>query len=74
LPNIVELQTILDCANSPCIDPIFGPTASWYYWSASTDAGYPGLAWNAGFNTGGVAQSGKALDSYVRAVRAGSCN
>jgi hypothetical protein len=54
-----------------------GPTASSSYWSASTGAGDPGLAWPAGFNNGFVyinAPSFKTDDDYVRAVRAGSCN
>ena len=43
-----ELETILlapyPCGTSPCIDPIFGPTAV-SYWSASTDAADPVNAW-----------------------------
>ncbi len=40
LPNTAELQAIVDCSlGNPCIDPIFGPTQSGFYWSASTQAG-----------------------------------
>jgi hypothetical protein len=74
LPNIVELETILDCANSPCIDPIFGDTVSAPHWSASTLAGDPGRAWDAYFDSGYVSFWSKTYASYVRAVRAGSCN
>jgi hypothetical protein len=58
----------------PCIDPIFGPTASSFHWSASTRAGFPNFAWNAAFNGGGVGNNTKVADFFVRAVRAGSCN
>ena len=76
LPNIVELQTILDCGfGPPCIDPIFGPTSGSNYWSASTNAGNPLNVWLANFGNGGVINSGlKTGDLFVRAVRAGSCN
>src|SRR2546427_222031 len=45
LPTSAELQTILlapfPCGTSPCIDPVFGPTAASGYWSSTTDAGRP---------------------------------
>ncbi|MBI3989952.1 MAG: DUF1566 domain-containing protein [candidate division NC10 bacterium] len=35
-PTLDELLTIVDCSSgAPCIDPIFGPTASRFYWSAT---------------------------------------
>jgi len=76
LPNIVELQTILNCGlGFPCIEPVFGPTASSYYWSASSNATNPSNAWNATFNGGGVSNIGtKTGHNFVRAVRAGSCS
>jgi len=89
LPKISELQTILigpdaapgqapTCSTPPCIDPGFaavgGPTASSYYWSASTSAGGPGFAWFARFDDGTVGDPLKTFGTYVRAVRAGSCN
>jgi hypothetical protein len=74
LPNVVELQTILNCGfGDPCIDPLFGPTASSFYWSASSFATSPNFAWNASFNDGFVNLTNKTLDYFVRAVRAGSC-
>lgn len=66
------------CGVVPCIDPDFaavgGPTASSFYWSASSDATFPTNAWFAFFGTGVVLGNGnKTLDYPVRAVRAGSC-
>lgn len=46
-----ELESILlapsppsPCGTVPCIDPIFGPTVAFYYWSATTDPTFPGFA------------------------------
>jgi len=73
LPQIDELRTILDCNfGPPCIDPIFGPTVASLYWSATTDSNDPTFAWVALFFSGNARFGGKASDSYVRAVRAGS--
>ena len=78
LPNIVEISTILDCSfGNRCIDPLFGPTASSRYWSASSSATSPNVAWFADFNDGFVGNDFdgiKTFDVFVRAVRAGSCN
>lgn len=75
LANVVELKTIQDCSSgAPCIDPIFGPTASASYWSASTLAANPNNAWLVSFNVGNVFALNKTGDSHVRAVRAGSCD
>lgn len=71
LPTSAELQTILDCSFSPCIDPTFGPTAATFYWSSTSDASYPGIAWIAGFDSGVVGGSGKSFGRRVRAVRGG---
>jgi hypothetical protein len=92
LPEISELQTILvgseaapaqaaTCFGAPCIDPAFaavgGPTASSFYWSASTSVTSPGFAWVAFFTDGNVFNNvgnpSKTFDFFVRAVRAGSC-
>jgi hypothetical protein len=58
LPTIAELRTILrapfPCAPSPCIDPVFGPTAAAGYWSSTTDAGDPAEAWYVSFIDGVV--------------------
>ena len=77
LPSIVELQTILlapfPCGTSPCIDPIFGPTAAAVYWSSSTVAGSPTNAWGVSFVNGDVLNGdNKGISLFVRAVRGGS--
>jgi len=80
LPTIVELETILlapypSCGTSPCIDPIFGPTAASSYWSATTSVSnpsFPNNAWDVSFSNGSVdGEFSKANSFYVRAVRSG---
>ena len=75
-----ELETILDLTQGlcgvgtgACIDPIFGPTASYFYWSATTLARDPGpkYAWNVYFLSGYVNNSFKSWADPVRAVRSG---
>ncbi len=67
-----ELETIVDCSFSPCINPIFGPTAASFYWSATTDATNPNRSWAVGFGLGLVFPLNKdAADIHVRAVRTG---
>jgi len=61
------------------LDPVFaavgGPTASSFYWSASSGATSPNGAWFAGFDSGFVGNgASKSSDLFVRAVRAGSCS
>jgi hypothetical protein len=75
VPTIVELQAILlelyppACGTDPCIDPIFGPTASSLYWSSTTHAINPFLAWGVQFNIGFVSYESKGQYHRVRAVR-----
>ena len=78
LPNIIELESIADenapgCGSgSPCIDPIFGPTAvTDYYWSSTTILPDTGEAWCVEFYGGGVVGVGKTFSGHVRAVRSG---
>jgi cysteine-rich repeat protein len=75
LPTIAELQTILlapfPCSENPCIDPVFGPTQSFYYWSATSDVPLPTYAWFVYFYNGGVYYDFKSFNYYVRAVRVG---
>jgi len=73
LPTIGELKGILtaeypNCTSSPCIDPIFSPTALGYL-SASSSASFPDDAWVVNFDDGSVAPDRNA--SHVRAVRTG---
>ncbi len=79
LPTILELQTILldpfPCGTSPCIPPVFGPTAATGHWSSSTDAVDPSLAWLVYFNNGLVDSFAKGAAGFsfaARAVRGGS--
>ncbi len=78
LPTSVELQTIVDLSQGfcggapfgdPCIDPIFGPTASSPVWSSSTTSSDPNNAWEVNFIDGVVNFSPKGLIFQVRAVR-----
>jgi len=71
-----ELATILlapfPCGtNTLCIDPIFGPTAAFFYWSATDLA--PSFAWGVSFSIGFVNPDGGQKDNtfFVRAVRGG---
>ncbi len=76
LPTIQELQGIVDLTaagcdgGSPCIDPVFGSTQT-YYWSATTLAGSPFDAWYVLFTGGFVSNGGKTNFTHARAVRGG---
>lgn len=76
IPNAKELYSIvIHELVSPAIDPIFGPTAAFLYWSSTTDANAFNFAWAVGFRRGGggvgsfVKCCGGLL--HVRAVRGG---
>ena len=74
-----ETEQATTCSAPLCIDPDFaaigGPTASWFYWSASSRAINPRAAWSARFNNGKVDDTfAKTNNFFVRAVRAGSCS
>ncbi len=48
-----ELESIVDCSSGvPCIDPVFGATASNIYWSSSTSARSPDDLWAFTFKSG----------------------
>jgi len=68
-----ELHTIVDYSyGAPCVNPIFGLTQSFNYWSSSSYAGYPFLAWSVPFDDGLDDATSKTYFPYVRAVRSGS--
>lgn len=68
-----ELESIVDCGSRPpCIDPIFGPSVSGYYWSSSTDTVANWTAWIVSFENGSAPITGKPDSHYARAVRGGS--
>jgi hypothetical protein len=77
IPNIVELQSILEPSSSgcgsgsPCIDPAFGPTQASFYWSSTLLVGGPGGASGVDFDAGYVTDNNFAYDFYARAVRSG---
>ena len=76
IPNIAELRGILlapyPCTVVPCIDPAFGPTQASLYWSSSSIAGGPGIAWGVYFSVGFVGNGiFKYNGYYARAVRGG---
>ena len=71
IPTIIELQTIRDCGfGPPCIDPIFGQTASSFYWSATSFTS-PDAAWFVDFRTSSAFFNHKSFTFPVRAVRGG---
>ena len=76
LPNVRELQSIVDYGRfSPSIDPVFG-ALSYFYWSSTSfayDRGGLGrvYAWIVFFRYGLVQFDDLDGDKYVRAVRGG---
>ncbi|HAK93578.1 MAG TPA: hypothetical protein DCM87_00850 [Planctomycetes bacterium] len=70
LPNVRELQSIVDYGRrDPSIDPVFGAKSE-RYWSSSTHVSLPGYAWLVYFYDGYVFDVvGKGRLSFVRAVR-----
>ena len=69
LPNVRELQSIVDYGRvRPSIDPVFGALSS-AYCSSTSLAGNPELAWNVYFDRGFVDIDGKDNTHFVRAVR-----
>ncbi|WP_028325727.1 DUF1566 domain-containing protein [Desulfatirhabdium butyrativorans] len=73
LPTIKELLSLVDYSHRhPAINTAFFPgTVASYYWSSTTDAGYPYDAWVVNFDSGYVYSSYKSSRGYVRAVRGG---
>lgn len=75
LPNIRELESIVDWTEyEPAIDTVFD-CRSFSYWSSSTNADNPNYAWSVGFWHGDVSnvtdKDVDQFDSYVRCVRGG---
>jgi hypothetical protein len=72
LPDILELESIVDHGRSePSIDPAFA-AVSGFYWSSTTYESQPGYAWHVDFIYGIVNYGHKPGNVYVRAVRGGS--
>lgn len=74
LPTLAELRTILlaphPCGTNPCIDPIFGATAEFLYWTSSKFTGGTG-ALAIRFTDGLVFAADFGSNVHLRAVRAG---
>ncbi len=73
LPDIDELQTILDRSNfDPAADKnIFSNIQSAAYWANTTNAYDTSYAWFVSFSFGYVANDSKSSHNYVRCVRNG---
>ncbi|MEE8147756.1 MAG: DUF1566 domain-containing protein [Longimicrobiales bacterium] len=84
VPNLRELQSLVDLAPSPTVDPAFDTgcvpsctvtscscTPPSFYWSSSTFAISPTLAWTVVFSSGVGAVQPKSMNLFVRAVRGG---
>jgi hypothetical protein len=69
LPNVRELQSIIDYGRvEPSIDPVFG-TLKTLYWTSTTYAGNDATAWTADFFIGQLTPVAKDSTYFVRAVR-----
>ena len=69
LPNVRELQSIVDYGRSyPSIDPIFKAESAWY-WPSSTGVGNPVYVWAVNFAHGDVGGGLRGDFAFVRAVR-----
>ena len=72
LPNVKELQSVVDDGRvGPAIHPTLGPTASSFYWSATSNVTLPPFAWGVFFGDGVVGFDPKFFGDHVRAVRSG---
>jgi Protein of unknown function (DUF1566)/Collagen triple helix repeat (20 copies) len=74
IPQISELRSIISapyptCATAPCIDPIFTPNLSGFYWTSSSIARTPSDVWMVNFFNGAVIINGKVDSFNARAVR-----
>ena len=77
--DTAELETILlesfPCGPTPCIDPIFGPTAAEFYWTETTYSGDLESVWQVSFIDGTIRATSFANNKRflfrVRAVRTG---
>ena len=71
LPNLRELQSIVDYGRfNPVIDPVFGAVSEWY-WSSSKFADAPDYAWLVDFLEGQDHGCQGGCVRVVRAVRSG---
>jgi hypothetical protein len=72
VPTIDELKTLIEQSGSPAINQLAFPNKQpQWYWSSSTYAGSPALAWGVGFVNGYAYASLKGNDNHARLVRGG---
>lgn len=76
LPNIDELQTIVDYNKSnPAISSVFLNSSPNYYWSSTVDAENINAGWDINFNSGyHEDKSSRDSQIHVRCVRSGNLN
>lgn len=71
LPTIEELQGIVDLSHTPTIDPAFGITAGFSYWSRTNKVADGFQAQDLNFGSGTSGTAAKSGAERVRAVRGG---
>ncbi|MDS4021537.1 MAG: DUF1566 domain-containing protein [Candidatus Competibacter sp.] len=72
VPTIDELKTLIDPSASPTINQLAFPNKQpLWYWSSSTSAGYPDLAWLVAFGYGLANAYFKGNRYHARLVRGG---
>lgn len=71
LPNLIELQTIVDDSSSgPAIDEnVFPGTVNTWFWTGSDDVNTPGNKWVVNFADGITGSYGNSFNTKVRCVR-----
>jgi Protein of unknown function (DUF1566) len=71
IPNVKELQSIVDYSRIGPAANVLGSTAAEFYWSSTSHAGSSSFAWFVNFFGGDVSLGGKGASLRVRAVRGG---
>lgn len=72
LPSIDELESIVDFGRvNPAINSVFVNTASFYYWSSTSNVYNTDYAWDVDFNHGNTNAFNKNFNLYARCVRSG---
>jgi uncharacterized protein DUF1566 len=72
IPNVKELQSIVDYSKFNPSTSVPGVTAPHSYWSSTSNADtvdFPGDVWVVPFDLGGAVFGGKPFGNYARAVR-----
>ena len=74
LPNLRELQSLIDYSMSGCVLPVVHPfenVQSYNYWSSTTYKSSTGYAWSVDLGDGNVNSNHKSVNYYVWPVRGG---